>query len=129
MNGHKPFVSLGVSCLAVFWFGLQAAEFLLIPSAALLGLWVAYVPDGAVRAYNGLGDYSYGLYIWHYPVEQVMRTQFESVSAWQLFLISLPVVLPLVICSWHFVERPCLMRVRSISEKIKGWRLVQTRRA
>ena len=122
-------VCLGLSCLAVYCFGLQYAEFLLIPSAALLGLWVAYVPDGIVRNYNGLGDYSYGLYIWHYPIEQVMRTQFESVSAWQLFLISLPVVLPIVICSWHFVERPCLQRVRSISEKIKAWQSVQTTRA
>ena len=81
--------------------------------------WLAYVPRGFLLEFNKLGDYSYGVYIWHYPIEQVMRTNLGDVSAMQLYLTSLPIVLPIAIVSWHFVERPSLMAIKTIVPRLK----------
>lgn len=112
-------LTMGLALLTVYYFGLQTGEFLLIPSAALLGIWIAYVPGGPLRYYNAIGDYSYGVYIWHYPIEQVMRTHLGDVSALQLYLTSLPIVLPIAILSWHFIERPSLMAIKTIVPRLK----------
>ena len=111
--------SLALSCLLVYQFGLQAGEFLLIPSAALLGLWIAFVPKGRIRAYNMVGDYSYGIYIWHYPLEQIVRHNFHTVTVLELYLICLPFVLVVAALSWHFVERPCLRLKTPVAEWLK----------
>ncbi len=117
-------VGLGIALLVVWQFGIVVGELLLIPSAALIGCWIAYVPGGFVRGYNLLGDYSYGLYIWHYPIEQVVRLKLGDMPAYELFLISLPVVLAVSIVSWHFIERPALKSISAfydlLSSKFKG---------
>ncbi len=112
-------VMMVLALLIVYYFGLQTGEFLLIPSATLLGIWIAYVPGGSLRYYNAIGDYSYGVYIWHYPIEQIMRTHLGDVSAIQLYLTSLPIVLPIAIVSWHFIERPSLMAIKIIVPRLK----------
>ena len=119
VNLSLALITMGLALLIVYHFGLQTGEFLLIPSAALLGIWIAYVPGGPLRYYNAIGDYSYGVYIWHYPIEQVMRTNLGDVSAMQLYLTSLPIVLPIAIVSWHFVERPSLMAIKTIVPRLK----------
>lgn len=112
LDGRLGFIGLGLALLLVWQFGLEAGEFLLIPSAAILGCWLAYVPGGAIRYYNGLGDYSYGLYIWHYPIEQIICQYYVKIDAFQLFLMSLPFALFAAILSWHFVERPALASIK-----------------
>jgi peptidoglycan/LPS O-acetylase OafA/YrhL len=32
--------------------------------------YLAYVPSGWIRKYNRVGDYSYGIYIYAFPVQQ-----------------------------------------------------------
>lgn len=115
------FIGLGIALLIVWQFGLETGEFLLIPSAAILGCWLAYVPGGVIRYYNGLGDYSYGLYIWHYPIEQLVCQIYGSITASHLFLVSLPFALLAAILSWHFIERPALVSIKSIVRLLKSF--------
>lgn len=70
--------------------------------------WAAYVPGGAIRAYNRLGDYSYGLYIYAFPVQSAVAGAFGPMSPLENIAWSLPLTLILAVASWRLVERPAL---------------------
>lgn len=53
-------------------------------------------------------DYSYGLYIYAFPVQQTIVALNPGIAPIALFLLALPVVLAFAIASWHYVEKPCL---------------------
>lgn len=112
---HKARIPLGVT-----WF---VAALLLLPSilwlrGAALGfyplvlgyliLWLALVPGGALRRYNQLGDYSYGLYLWQFPIEQCIVLARPGLTPLGLSLLALPATLILAVSSWHLIESRAL---------------------
>ena len=55
------------------------------------------------------GDYSYGLYLYHYPVGQLLAAAGVHQSGPAVFTLSILVLsLPLAWCSWRWVEAPAL---------------------
>lgn len=112
-------LGLGVAILAMHQWGYVAGEALIIPATAFLGAWVGFVPGGPLRFYNLAGDYSYGIYIWHYPVEQMMHQKLGESDPHTLFLYSLPLVVGAAMLSWHFVERPALASVKYINRALQ----------
>jgi peptidoglycan/LPS O-acetylase OafA/YrhL len=70
--------------------------------------FLAYVPAGFVRSYNRLGDYSYGVYIYAFPVQQSLVAVFPGISCWNVILVATPIALMLAGLSWHFVEKRAL---------------------
>lgn len=73
-----------------------------------MAIWLAYVPDGAIRRYNEAGDYSYGIYILAFPLQLVLRSYTHIEDPWVLFAISMIAVLPAAMASWHLVESRAL---------------------
>ena len=73
-------------------------------------LYLAFVPSGAIRRYNKLGDYSYGVYIWAFPVQQTLVASLPGISVGTLFALATPVTLLLAVISWRFIEQPALAR-------------------
>lgn len=73
-----------------------------------LVLWCAYVPAGPIRAYNRMGDYSYGVYIFAFPVQQLILSIRPDLGMWTFTLATAAVVLVLAALSWHLVEKPCM---------------------
>jgi peptidoglycan/LPS O-acetylase OafA/YrhL len=71
-------------------------------------LWLGYVPNGAIRWFNSLGDYSYGMYIYAYPIQQTLVQNFQGISPLELFVSSFALTLPVAIVSWHLVEHKAL---------------------
>lgn len=71
-------------------------------------LYLAYVPGGSIRSFNRLGDYSYGIYIYAFPVQQVIVQLTPGANPTGLFLPALGVTLLFAAASWHLVEKPCL---------------------
>jgi len=53
------------------------------------------------------GDYSYGSYLYGYPVQQSVLAAFggKMMPWWLNFLVSMAVVVPLAVGSWHLVEK------------------------
>jgi peptidoglycan/LPS O-acetylase OafA/YrhL len=58
--------------------------------------------------YNRLGDYSYGMYIFGWPVQQILVARFPGIAPVPLMTGALLLTLPLAIASWTFVEEPAL---------------------
>ena len=77
---------------------------------AYLVLWFAYVPGGWLRGFNKLGDYSYGIYIYAFPVQQALWAAVPSITPMQMFAAATVVTIPLAAGSWHLVEKPMLAR-------------------
>ncbi len=59
-------------------------------------------------AYNRFGDYSYGLYLWGFPVQQTLVHFWPSMTPLQNGAISLPIALGLGVLSWYAIEKPML---------------------
>ena len=68
------------------------------------------------------GDYSYGVYLYHFPILQAMQLLF-GFNAWYILLISaaLPVTL-MAMFSWHTIEKPLLRFRKKFS--LVGQRIV-----
>lgn len=66
------------------------------------------------------GDYSYGIYLYGFPIQQALVASFLWTREWFiLFPISLVLALTLAIVSWHFIEKPFL-RFKYIDIKRMG---------
>ncbi len=80
--------------------------------------YIAYVPKGKVRKFNQYGDYSYGIYIYAWPVQQSIIALMQNVNILELCIISFIVTLLLSYFSWHLVEKKAL-KYRYITFKSK----------
>lgn len=55
-----------------------------------------------------LPDYSYGIYIWHYPVIQAVLFMIPDLGPFQIMVISTPLFILFAGLSWHMIEKPAL---------------------
>jgi peptidoglycan/LPS O-acetylase OafA/YrhL len=67
--------------------------------------YLAYVPGGRIRMFNRLGDYSYGMYIYAFPVQQSVISMVPGTTVPELFCLSFVLTLLLAVLSWHCVEK------------------------
>ena len=88
--------------------------FLYTLSFAYLVLCLAYLPSGWIRQYNKLGDYSYGVYIYAFPVQQSIAALFPHISVAMMIASSMAITLVLAVLSWHGVEKPALERKEKV---------------
>lgn len=68
---------------------------------------LAYRLNGYVRSYNQIGDYSYGLYIYAFPIQQSLVHCFQ-LDFMPLVIASTLLTLPIAMLSWRFIESPAL---------------------
>ena len=55
------------------------------------------------------GDYSYGVYIYSFPIQQLLITLgLDKFGLSIYFILSLLLTMPLAMMSWNLIEKPCL---------------------
>ena len=53
-------------------------------------------------------DYSYGIYIYAFPIQQLMIDVFPRGPWWLNALVSAPLIFGCAIISWNYIERPAI---------------------
>lgn len=90
-------------------------------------LLAGLVPKGQLLAYNRLGDYSYGIYIYAFPVQQTAAYLFPGIDPLQNMAIAAPITVLCAVLSWHLVEERALSQVRPLTDRIAAWLRIGSR--
>lgn len=104
----------GLIMIACLTHGTMLFDPALMLALAHATFWLAYVPAGRIRQFNGLGDYSYGIYIYAFAIQGWVMWYWGAMSPVMNIAIS---VIPTLICailSWHLIERPALGWARAL---------------
>jgi peptidoglycan/LPS O-acetylase OafA/YrhL len=112
----------GFLFLAGAWFHLRGRKpgrwetgvsaVLLLTPVWILGLPAVVLALGHVRGPKLPADISYGLYVYAFPIQQVLAS-----LGWLTFPASLLATLPLAIMSWYLVEKPALTLKRRLPHR------------
>ena len=103
--------------LALLALGLTAVAFRVPPTLQFvlpftlpyLVFFVVYHPQLKLHGFGKRADLSYGIYLWGWPVEQMLVRFFEpQLNGVLLFLLALPLTAILALASWKLVEAPFL---------------------
>ena len=65
-------------------------------------------------------DYSFGIYIYHWPIIQMLRSLLPPIGAIPLLLAAMAIVIPLAMLSWHYVEVPAMAYAKKLASRISG---------
>lgn len=106
---------LGVAAALAMNQRVPAAWTLGVVALAYGVLVLALLPSGPLRRFNELGDWSYGVYIYAFPIQVALHHAWPALGVWGLFAAAWPLTLVVAAASWHVVERPALARpVRAV---------------
>lgn len=75
---------------------------------AYILFFIAFIPSGFVRYYNKFGDYSYGIYIYAFPVQQSIIFFIPRVSVLTMIIFSTIITFVFAFLSWHLIEKHAL---------------------
>lgn len=73
-----------------------------------IALSVLFGTSKFARSVKLPGDYSYGVYLYGWPAQQVVYALFPSWNPLLNAVLSILIALVLAVLSWHFIEHPCL---------------------
>lgn len=95
-----PAVASRVPPVVFFWLRFLALPYLVF--------FFAFLP-GRLNHFGRRGDFSYGVYIYAYPVQQTLIWALGvETPMWVLVALCFACTLPLAWLSWNFVEKPAL---------------------
>ncbi|MGC6330229.1 acyltransferase family protein [Rhizorhabdus sp. FW153] len=110
-------VGLAGACLLIFHvgergtWGIVGAHLLGPPTLAYAVFWLAYHPRIDLRGTARHGDFSYGVYLYAFVIQQMLVAR--TALPFPVFVIASALLsLAAGIASWWLVERPCLGRRR-----------------
>lgn len=67
------------------------------------------------------GDYSYGMYLYAFPFQQLYSYLFpENLGWWQNMAFAVPSAAVFAAFSWHCIEKPILMHRKTLVAKVEG---------
>jgi peptidoglycan/LPS O-acetylase OafA/YrhL len=102
-------IAAGCLCILIISFPLGFWWLVWPVFGSYAVLWLALSPSARMPKLAKHGDFSYGIYILAFPVQQIVAQILARRGTWYLnVLFSAPFVVALAAASWFLVERPAL---------------------
>jgi peptidoglycan/LPS O-acetylase OafA/YrhL len=111
---------LAAGALLVWSLSFQSPLMRFIGYVALpyVFFYLASLPLPSLRKFAKFGDFSYGLYVFGFPVQQaIVHFLGPAQSVNRFFLLAFSVSLLLSVISWHLVESPALKLKRKFGRR------------
>jgi len=110
-----------VIAVALFFFNHRGLFYVAwIYLAILLGSTTIF------KKINLPGDYSYGIYIYGFLVQQLLSHYVSGLSAYSSMLISMQALILVGALSWHFIEFPFIKLGKRLAERFNNKRMRAT---
>jgi peptidoglycan/LPS O-acetylase OafA/YrhL len=105
---HRRWI-LAIS-VAVLAFSCRAGLSWTLPIFGTYSLfYLAFSQTTRLHHFGRFGDFSYGLYLYAYPIQQLLVQRLGlAIAPLALFALSLIITLAVAVMSWHLVEKPFL---------------------
>jgi peptidoglycan/LPS O-acetylase OafA/YrhL len=129
LPGFIQFFAVGIFCAINFELVKKYDKYLILPSIIImvvyyitgneyllpigLGIIIMFIGFNFRRlnTIGKTGDYSYGVYIFHFPIIQIMvLLGYFKINKYLALLIVIGTVFSVAYISWHFLERKILKR-------------------
>lgn len=108
-NNWKIFVGLALLLLGAIATHSQYNLFVFMFSLPYMVIHFAFLPIRVLNSFGRYGDFSYGIYIYAFPIQQtIVHFTGGSLIPIELALCTLFIVIPLAVLSWHLIELPAL---------------------
>lgn len=107
LNFSLPLLGIGATILfigLIAGFGFLA--FLL--TFPLIIITFAHLPIPVLSTWGKHGDFSYGIYIYAWPVQQMIVSYWRTIDPITHIVLTLGIVTPLAYISWHLIEKRAL---------------------
>lgn len=108
--------ALTLASVAAWWTPLFHIVFVSALSYAVF--WLGCAPSPRIARYNRLGDYSYGMYIYAFPIQQLIAWHGVTDPLWNIALAA-PLALACAVASWTLIEAPAL-RLKRPARRVAG---------
>jgi peptidoglycan/LPS O-acetylase OafA/YrhL len=111
---YRSIIAPTLGCAAVGFWLLQNQYFALEIAVPYIVVYFGNMSVPVIRRFDRFGDLSYGLYIYAFPIQQmIIRHWNESKSVWFNMPISFCLIALFAFLSWHLVEQPA-MRLKKL---------------
>ncbi len=131
LRRHLPDRRIALVALAGLAASIPLGQFILLfpVFGSYLVIHLALEPRLPVIRAARFGDLSYGLYIYGWPVEQLVTwARGGAAPWWEVFGLSLPVAAAVAFLSWHCVEAP-MLRLKPGTRPVAPGKAVPAHRA
>jgi peptidoglycan/LPS O-acetylase OafA/YrhL len=132
---YRPIIAGGLLLLLVLSALTPYATVAGVLAIPYLTIYAAHLPIPYLSSFGRAGDFSYGIYIYHYPVQQALiQVTANALLLPALFGLSFAVTFALAFLSWHLVEKRALaakslgaddlrrrLRLPSLPESLTAW--------
>ena len=121
---NRQYVFISTTVALALWValllmrGTQAAVPLYYVATAYSLLAIAFDTTFQLHRFAKYGDFSYGLYLYGFPVKQAIVVFVGAMTPGTLFMIAFPITLLLAWLSWRYVEAPSLRKKGTTSKFI-----------
>lgn len=103
-------LAIVVWCISLITPYFEIATFLCIP---YIVLYISFMPTKYIKSVSKYGDFSYGLYIYAFPVQQTLAHFLKGISIYEMFILAVPITFVFAYLSWNLIESKAL-RLKNI---------------
>ncbi|MFM2224388.1 MAG: hypothetical protein RJA07_590 [Bacteroidota bacterium] len=105
----KWFYALAIFLIWVVSFKTEYCSIISFFAISILTIWIAFLPISFLQKLTSSGDYSYGIYVYSFPIQQlIIYYTSAQLSILQMIILSFVGTFPIAILSYHFIELPVI---------------------